>query len=94
VTRSSKKASASFVASFGSVVPVVFAFALSFALSQIGVPGLNPVTASSRLQGCPGLDLQWFMITYWVAPVVGWLSAASLDRRLTLSKGGRNKKKK
>jgi hypothetical protein len=89
------------------LVPVVFASFLSFgmflcfeksiifsALSYIGVPGLNPVTAASRLQGCPGLDLQWFMLTYWVAPVIGWLSAAALDRRLTLAKGGKNKKKK
>lgn len=90
------------------VVPVIFASFLSFgmfnvkdeyvliylALSQIGVPGLNPVTSASRLQGCPGLDLQWFMITYWFSPVVGWLTAASLDRRLTLTKGGKNKKKK
>lgn len=45
------------------------------------MPGLNPVTASSRLQGCPGLDLQWFIITYWVAPVFGWLLASTLDGR-------------
>lgn len=53
----------------------------SSALYYIGVPGLNPVTASSRLQGCPGLDLQWFIITYWVAPVFGWLLASTLDGR-------------
>lgn len=62
------------------VIPVIFASFLSFALSYIGVPGLNPVTVSSRLQGCPGLDLQWFLITYWAAPVIGWMAAAALDR--------------
>lgn len=36
------------------------------ALAVIGVPGLNPVVASSRLQGCPGLDLQWFIMLYWL----------------------------
>jgi len=76
------------------IVPIIFASFLSFALNYIGIPGLNPVTASSRLQGCPGLDLQWFMITYWIAPVVGWLSGAFIDRRLKLSKEGKNKKKK
>lgn len=48
------------------VVPMIMATSLSFALSNIGVPGLNPVTTASRLQGCPGLDLQWFLATYWV----------------------------
>ncbi|KAI6189701.1 Aquaporin [Aphelenchoides bicaudatus] len=76
------------------IVPVIFASFLSFALSNIGIPGLNPVTAASRLQGCPGLDLQWFIVTYYFTPVIGWLAAASLDRRLTLSKGGKGKKKK
>jgi len=76
------------------IVPIIFASFLSFALSQIGIPGLNPVTTASRLQGCPGLDLQWFLITYWVAPVIGWLSGAFVDRRLKLFKGGKSKKKK
>lgn len=61
------------------LTPVVIAGFLSFALAHIGVPGLNPVVASSRLQGCPGLDLQWFIIVYWVCPVLGWLLASRFD---------------
>jgi len=75
------------------VVPVIFASFLSFALSYIGIPGLNPVTASSRLQGCPGLDLQWFMITYWVTPVIGWMAGSQFDRRAKVKAGGKNKKR-
>lgn len=66
----------------------------SLALYYIGVPGLNPVTASSRLQGCSGLDLQWFMLTYWICPIVGWMAAAIIDHRTTLKAGGKQKKKK
>uniref|UniRef100_A0A915EJI1 Aquaporin n=1 Tax=Ditylenchus dipsaci TaxID=166011 RepID=A0A915EJI1_9BILA len=63
------------------MAPIVVAGFLSIALAFIGVPGLNPVTASSRLQGCPGLDLQWFIMTYWCCPVVGWLLATYFDRK-------------
>ncbi|KAL3101253.1 hypothetical protein niasHT_028009 [Heterodera trifolii] len=65
--------------------PTIAAF-LSFALTFIGVPGLNPVVTSSRLQGCPGLDLQWFIMTYWCCPVVGWLLASKLDKTPTKQK--------
>jgi len=68
------------------IVPALFAGALSIALAFIGVPGLNPVTVSSRLQGCPGLDLQWFIITYWVLPVLGWLLAARFDGKKRYAK--------
>ncbi|KAI1720582.1 putative aquaporin-10 [Ditylenchus destructor] len=62
--------------------PALVAGFLSFALAYIGIPGLNPTTASSRLQGCPGLDLQWFIMTYWCCPVVGWLFASKFDRKI------------
>lgn len=61
------------------LIPFMLSTFLTFSLTYVGVPGLNPVVTSSRLQGCPGLDLQWFMITYWFCPVVGWLLAARLD---------------
>ncbi|CAD5232222.1 unnamed protein product [Bursaphelenchus xylophilus] len=63
------------------IMPFVTSAALTFALVYVGVPGLNPVTTSSRLMGCPGLDLQWFMITYWTAPVLGWMAASYIDRK-------------
>uniref|UniRef100_A0A1I7ZGI7 DUF2842 domain-containing protein n=1 Tax=Steinernema glaseri TaxID=37863 RepID=A0A1I7ZGI7_9BILA len=73
------------------VVPIVISSFLSFALVYIGVPGLNPTVASSRLQGCSGLTTQWFLFTYWLCPAVGWMAAAHLDRR---SKAKPSKKKK
>ncbi|VDM52938.1 unnamed protein product [Angiostrongylus costaricensis] len=60
---------------------VVAAF-LSFALVYVGVPGLNPVVASSRLFGCDGIDAQWFILVYWLCPVVGWLLAAALEKSM------------
>jgi len=50
------------------------------------VPGLNPVVTSSRLQGCAGLDHQWFIMTYWCCPVMGWLIAACLDPKTKKAK--------
>ncbi|KAJ1351050.1 hypothetical protein KIN20_006987 [Parelaphostrongylus tenuis] len=64
-----------------TVSAVVAAF-LSFALVYVGVPGLNPVVASSRLFGCDGIDTQWFIIVYWLCPVIGWLSAAALEKSM------------
>ncbi|VDM85979.1 unnamed protein product [Strongylus vulgaris] len=49
-----------------TVAATVAAF-LSFALVYVGVPGLNPVVASSRMFGCDGLDTQWFIALYWVS---------------------------
>ncbi|TKR82675.1 hypothetical protein L596_016363 [Steinernema carpocapsae] len=73
------------------IVPIVISSFLSFALVYVGVPGLNPTVASSRLQGCHGLTTQWFLFTYWLCPAVGWMAAAHLDRR---SKAKSSKKKK
>lgn len=50
------------------------------------MPGLNPVVTSSRLQGCAGLDYQWFIMTYWCCPVVGWLLATCLDPKTKKTK--------
>ena len=74
------------------ITPALVASLLTFSLSFIGIPGLNPVVTSSRLQGCPGLDLQWFMITYWVCPAIGWLLAAQLDKN-SKARGGSKKEK-
>ncbi|KAI6213750.1 hypothetical protein M3Y94_00188300 [Aphelenchoides besseyi] len=76
------------------IVPVIFGSFLSFALTYVGIPALNPVTTSSRLLNCPGLDIQWFLIVYWCAPVCGWLLAAALDKNRKLKAGGKNKKEK
>uniref|UniRef100_A0A914EMV0 Aquaporin n=1 Tax=Acrobeloides nanus TaxID=290746 RepID=A0A914EMV0_9BILA len=76
------------------IAPMVTSAFLSFALAYIGVPALNPVTVSSRLQGCYGLDLQWFILTYWICPVIGWMAAAVLDHRAKVNVGGKSKKKK
>lgn len=56
------------------------------ALLFVGVPGLNPTVASSRLQGCDGLNTVWFILTYWICPVIGWMLSAFIDdRRATVA---------
>jgi len=68
-------------------IPVLVSSFLSFALMYIGVPGLNPTVASSRLQGCSGLSTPWFLFTYWFCPILGSLAAAMLlVRRPVLKK--------
>lgn len=62
-------------------------------LAYIGVPSLNPVIAASRMQGCPGLDLQWFIMMYWCCPVLGWLFAAQFDKKRVLNSSKKEKKK-
>ena len=76
------------------LAPITVSTFLSFALAYIGVPGLNPVTASSRLQGCPGLDLQWFIMLYWCCPVVGWLIGAQFDSKRKIRPAKSNNKNK
>uniref|UniRef100_A0A0R3RLW4 Aquaporin n=1 Tax=Elaeophora elaphi TaxID=1147741 RepID=A0A0R3RLW4_9BILA len=68
------------------IAPTVVSAFLTFALIFVGIPGLNPTISSSRLQGCNGLDTSWFILTYWVCPVIGWmLSAVMDDRRIAAS---------
>ncbi|CAJ0606537.1 unnamed protein product [Cylicocyclus nassatus] len=75
-----------------TVAATVAAF-LSFALVYVGAPGLNPVVASSRMFGCDGIDTQWFIALYWLCPVIGWLSAAALQKSLTKKAPKKLKKK-
>ncbi|KAK6733805.1 hypothetical protein RB195_017519 [Necator americanus] len=74
-------------------VSATIAAFLSFALVYVGVPGLNPVVASSRMFGCDGIDTQWFIALYWICPVIGWLSAAALQKSLTKKATKKLKKK-
>ncbi|CAG9534646.1 unnamed protein product [Cercopithifilaria johnstoni] len=68
------------------MVPAVVSAFLTFALVFVGVPGLNPTVASSRLQGCDGLDTIWFIWTYWICPTIGWMLSAFMDdRRITVA---------
>uniref|UniRef100_A0A0M3HRD5 Aquaporin n=1 Tax=Ascaris lumbricoides TaxID=6252 RepID=A0A0M3HRD5_ASCLU len=61
--------------------PAVISAFLTFSLAYIGVSGLNPTVASSRMQGCDGLSTQWFILTYWVCPTVGWMLSAIVDNK-------------
>ncbi|KAM3719465.1 putative aquaporin-10 [Dirofilaria immitis] len=54
------------------MVPTIVSAFLTFALLFVGVPGLNPTIVSSRLQGCDGLNTIWFILTYWICPVIGY----------------------
>ncbi|WKX93183.1 hypothetical protein Q1695_010879 [Nippostrongylus brasiliensis] len=75
-----------------TVAATVAAF-LSFALVFVGVPGLNPVVASSRLFGCDGIDTQWFIAVYWICPVIGWMAAANLQSSMAKKAPKKLKKK-
>lgn len=61
--------------------PAVVSAFLTIALVFVGVIGLNPTVASSRMHGCEGLNTQWFILAYWVCPVIGWMSSAIVDNR-------------
>uniref|UniRef100_A0A914V1V0 Aquaporin n=1 Tax=Plectus sambesii TaxID=2011161 RepID=A0A914V1V0_9BILA len=63
------------------VAAITAAGFLTFALRFIGVPGLNPIVASSRMQGCEGLSIDWFLFTYWICPIIGSLAAAIYQSR-------------
>ncbi|VDM95569.1 unnamed protein product [Thelazia callipaeda] len=64
------------------ITPAVISAFLTFALLVLGVPGLNPTVASSRLQGCDGLDTSWFILTYWICPAIGWMLSVLNDERI------------
>lgn len=55
------------------------------AWSFVGVPALNPLTTSSRMFGCTGIARETFIAVYWLCPVIGWMAAAVLERRLRAS---------
>ncbi|KHN86094.1 Putative aquaporin-10 [Toxocara canis] len=61
--------------------PAITSAFLTFSLAFIGVVGLNPTVSSSRMQGCDGLSTQWFILTYWVCPTVGWMLSAIVDSK-------------
>uniref|UniRef100_A0A0N4Z538 Aquaporin n=1 Tax=Parastrongyloides trichosuri TaxID=131310 RepID=A0A0N4Z538_PARTI len=73
-------------------IPVTISGFLTFGIVYIGVGGLNPTVAASRLFGCAGLDTIWFVITYWIAPLVGWMSAAYLIHERNLKSGTKSLK--
>ncbi|VDO29460.1 unnamed protein product [Onchocerca flexuosa] len=62
------------------MVPTVISSFLTFASLFIGVPGLNPTIVSSRLQGCEGLSTIWFILTYWICPIIGWMLSVFMDK--------------
>ncbi|CEF71319.1 Aquaporin-like domain-containing protein [Strongyloides ratti] len=73
-------------------IPMTIAGFLTLGVVYIGVGGLNPTVAASRLFGCAGLDTVWFIITYWIAPIIGWMAAAHLIHTGLLKSGKKNSK--
>lgn len=59
--------------------PLITAAFLAFSLTFVGVVGLNPTVAGSRMFGCEGMSILWFIATYWLCPTAGWMTAAVLD---------------
>ncbi|KAI6236816.1 Aquaporin [Aphelenchoides besseyi] len=62
------------------IVPVIFGSFLSFALTYVGIPALNPVTTSSRLLNCPGLDIQAMVLDRILVCSGLWLAIGSGSR--------------
>uniref|UniRef100_A0AAF5DQ66 Aquaporin n=1 Tax=Strongyloides stercoralis TaxID=6248 RepID=A0AAF5DQ66_STRER len=73
-------------------IPMTVAGFLTLGIVFVGVGGLNPTVAASRLFGCAGLDTLWFIITYWIAPIIGWMGAAHLIHTGLLKSGKKNSK--
>ncbi|PIO67748.1 hypothetical protein TELCIR_10493, partial [Teladorsagia circumcincta] len=63
------------------LAPAFIASLFSFAILFIGDAGLDPIVASSLFFGCNGLSAQWFILLYWVCPVIGWMLGAFVGRR-------------
>ncbi|KAL6728471.1 hypothetical protein Aduo_010242 [Ancylostoma duodenale] len=63
------------------LAPAFIASLFSFSILFIGDSGLDPIVASSLFFGCSGLSAQWFILLYWVCPVVGWMLGAYINRR-------------
>ncbi|WKY00558.1 hypothetical protein Q1695_014971 [Nippostrongylus brasiliensis] len=78
------------------LAPAFVASLFSFAILFVGDAGLDPVVASSLFFGCGGLSAQWFILLYWVSPVVGWMIGAFVSRQpvRTPKKSKRSTKKK
>ncbi|VDN55393.1 unnamed protein product [Dracunculus medinensis] len=62
------------------IPPIISAF-LTIALVIIGIPGLNPIVATSRWYGCDGLTTSWFITVYWTCPIIGWMASAIMQKR-------------
>ncbi|CAD6192273.1 unnamed protein product [Caenorhabditis auriculariae] len=79
------------------LIPFAVSLYLTLALYVIGVPGLNPIVATSRLFGCQGIDNQSFFLLYWICPIVGWMLGAALfraDGNLSVKPKSSGKKKR
>ncbi|VDO76292.1 unnamed protein product [Heligmosomoides polygyrus] len=63
------------------LAPAFIASLFSFAIVFIGDAGLDPVVASTLFFGCNGLSAQWFILLYWICPVVGWMLGAHFGRQ-------------
>ncbi|TKR82279.1 hypothetical protein L596_016025 [Steinernema carpocapsae] len=61
-----------------AVIPLYFTTSMSFAGKYIGSPGITPILATCRFLGCENLSLEEFFLTYWIAPLIGWMASAKL----------------
>ncbi|CAI4232025.1 unnamed protein product [Auanema sp. JU1783] len=63
-------------------VPTLISSFIIAAILLVGVPGLNPVVASSRMFGCQGIDQNTFIAVYWICPIMGWFVGAEIQKNL------------
>ncbi|CAI4232075.1 unnamed protein product [Auanema sp. JU1783] len=75
-------------------IPAFISAIFSFAISYMGDAGLDPIVSSTLFFGCHGVSQQIFMFQYWICPIIGWLSAAYIDRSFAKKPTKKAKKQK
>lgn len=81
--------------------PKISAYAISLSVSllltigmaTVGPVALNPLVAYGRFSGCKGISYYDFLLTYWLAPLSGWIVGWQVDKR-SLGAPKRHLKKK
>lgn len=50
-------------------------------MAFVGPVSLNPLIAYGRFGGCDGISNTDHLVTYWLAPISGWIVGWQLDKR-------------
>ncbi|CAB3402814.1 unnamed protein product [Caenorhabditis bovis] len=63
-----------------TIFPAFFmAMVFTGTVTYVGDQALDPLVATTLFYGCRGIDVQQYILIYWLAPVVGWLASAYVD---------------
>ncbi|XP_037049786.1 putative aquaporin-10 [Bradysia coprophila] len=66
---------------------------LTIGIATVGPVALNPLVAHGRFFGCKGISHYEYALTYWLAPISGWILGWQVDKR-TVTAPKRHLKKK